>query len=182
MPNWVWEVFIGGALLIAAIVLWPARFCSDSICTQCGAIRYTTEWQFPGQEWTLFQQSSVKATPLSQYVSSSGLAGPHAHVWLFDHGGGNGVRCALGAGEHLLNPVMSSNLVSLLQSAKVYGGQVESQRWLRLALNRDTSSDVLMMAALVPENGFSSEEQYRTWESENSYLVNDVFAKAEKNP
>lgn len=77
---------------------------------------------------------------------------------------------------------MSSKLVSLLQLAKEYGGQRESQRLLQLGLNRDTSIDVLMMAALVPETGISSEEQYRTWVSENSDVVSEAFAKAEKNP
>jgi hypothetical protein len=154
-------------LLIVAVTVHPNPFGYDSYCSVCGAERDTTEWQVQGHQWTICRFSSIHATPLSKYVSSARLVAIHSHVWLFAHGGGNGVRCALGEGDSLRNVVTNSNVVQLLQYAKEYGASDEDQKVLKFALAPDLMRTVTWFAMLVPQNGFSNKEQYRDWASEN---------------
>jgi hypothetical protein len=182
MRNWIWASFIVTVFMVTAVVLWPYRFRYNSFCTKCGAVQYTTEWQFPGSDWTFFSHSTVTATPLSRYLSSSALVSAHQHNWLFGHGGGNGVRCALGSGDRLRTAVNFPETIRFLEVVKKYGGENQSERFLRLALNPDSTDKVLTLAALVPKNGFSNREQYQSWISENIDLVDGTLATTEKNP
>jgi hypothetical protein len=174
--NWIWMVVAGAVLLPMAVVFWPFRFYYDSFCAQCGAEKFTTEWEAAGSgcDWTLFRRSFVRPTPMSQYLSSSGLVGNHPHVWLFAHGDGNGVRCALGGGDALRTAVDSLSMVQLLQSAKKYGGRNECEKLLHLTLDPDTSRSVLTMAALFPTNGFSDKEEYENWMTDNKWVIDEA--------
>lgn len=178
--NWICVIIVWAILLPIAVVLWPFRFSYDSFCTHCGAEQFTTEWQLPGCDWTFFRISSVKATPLSQYVTSSHLAEAGSHDWLFAHGGGNGVRCALGSGDRLRDSVQSANLVRFLQLVREFGGEAESKEFLRLALDPEASWKVSQAGLFLPENGFSTVSDYRSWISENDLEIEKLEAASKK--
>src|SRR5438309_425937 len=112
-PRQIKWFSMGAAFLIlisAAFAFWPFRFYYDSVCSQCGAAKWTTEWQLPYSQTSLYSHSSVQETALSSYLARSGYIGTHSHRWLFGHGGGNGVRCALGDGDSIRQSVTSPNV------------------------------------------------------------------------
>jgi hypothetical protein len=78
-------------LAIVAVVVLAAsaifgRFGFTSVCSQCGAIRDTTEWQIPLTSVTIFSHSSEHASPVSTVLTSSGIIATHQHQWLFCQG------------------------------------------------------------------------------------------------
>ena len=179
--KWCSAALGGLFLMFAAFAFWPCRFYYDSVCSQCGAIRYTTKWQLPQSGHSLFTHSTAETTPLSRYLTSSGLVTAHPHHWLFGHGGGNGVRCALGEGDSIRASVMSLEIARLLEFARQYGEQYESGKFLRLTFDRDISRTVLSLAGSVPTNGFSSREQYRSWISDEGWVIDQALEFAQKS-
>lgn len=176
-----WVIGLGGLLiLVAAFALWPFRFYYDSVCSQCGAIRWTTEWQLPHSEHSFFKRSTVERTVLSSYLTSSGIVGPHSHQWLFGHGGDNGVRCALGPGDGIRTTVMSPAVVRLLAFSRQFGEQSESSNFLRFGLDQDISPAIRSLAASVPTDGFATRDQYRGWFSNQKWLIDDALEVARK--
>src|SRR5262245_10027550 len=110
--------FSGAALLLSAtIALWPCRFYYDSVCAKCGTLRYTTVWQLPysHSDFGFFKSSTESESELSSYLKSSGQVRAHKHDWQFGHGGGNGVRCAIGGGDELRSQVKSKDIPCLLE-------------------------------------------------------------------
>jgi len=167
-------IFGGLLFLTCAAFFWPFCFYSYSICVKCGASRRTREWQLPRSQSSFFSHSSVTGTPLSLYLSST-VVPKHAHLWLFGHGGGNGVRCALGDGDALRSSVSSSNVVAFLECTRRYGQSNEFAKFLTLTFDRDQSRGVLSLAVLMPTNGFSSQEAYRAWILEQSPWMEVIF-------
>ena len=172
-------IMIGAALLLCgAGVFWPFCFSYDSVCSKCGASRYTREWQLPHSQHSLFAHSQIVSTPLSQYLSSSGMVQAHSHQWLFGHGGGNGVRCALGDGDSIRSSVWSHEVTNLLDAARRYGEEGEASKLLRLTFDRDLSRTVRSLASFAPTNGFASREAYRSWISEQAYIIDQGLEMA----
>jgi hypothetical protein len=180
-----WRIAVVGSLLLLLTIFafWPFRFCYDSICSQCGAIQHTTEWQLPHSKYSFYIYSTIEATPLSRYLETSNLIAKHSHSWLFEHGGGNGVRCALGDGDSIRASVMSPEVVRLLELVREYGEQAEREKLLRYALDRNIyiSRSILSLAMSVPANGFSSKAEYKAWISDHSFLIDDALEAAKKN-
>ena len=169
--NWV---PLGIAFAIAAGVaftFWPYRFYSDSFCSICGAYKWTREWQLPHSDAWFFRWSTYSETALNRYLTSSGVVTPHAQRWLFAHGGGNGVRCALGDGDSIRSSVASSEVVRLLEATRVYGGSHEFREYLRLTFDRDHSRKVKMLANSMPTNDFPNKAAYRSWVEEQAIWV-----------
>ena len=168
-------------LLPAVVAFWPFRFGYDSVCSQCGAIRSTAEWHVPYSERYLFTYSVVETTPVSRYLTSSGLVTAHSHHWLFGHGGGNGVRCALGDGDKIRATVMSPKAARFLALTREYGGREDTTKVLRFTFDPDLSPMVLNLADFVPTNGFSGRDQYRSWISDQAWFIEQAVELAKQN-
>jgi hypothetical protein len=168
-------------LLFAAFLFWPFRFDYYSVCSLCGARQYTTEWQLPHSRQTLFDNSTVETTPLSRYLTSSGTVSNHSHAWLFGHGGGNGILCAIGAGDDIRGSVESPEVVRLLVFSKQYGDQGEASKFVRYILDRHMSRTMLRFAITVPTNGFSGREQYHSWIADQAEIIDDALEAAKQD-
>jgi hypothetical protein len=158
-------IFISVALVPLGLLILLGRFGYTSICTTCGAIQNSSEWQIPFTEITYWRSSSVAPTTLSRVVERHHLSLSHAHTWVFAAGGGNGTTCAIGPGRHLCTAVTSQPVANFIDAMARYHGQSEAQRWLSALLNPDRSNYVsgMIRMADVPTNEFDSPLQFETW-------------------
>jgi hypothetical protein len=170
-----WKVGVASLLLAAtSIVIWPFRFSYYSICSECGAIQNTIEWQLPWSRVVLFKYSTVEATPLSSYLTTPGVLAPHTHRWLFGHGGGNGITCAQGDGDLIRGTVTAPEFAQLVELTRQFDDPEQSNRFLRWGFDRDVTRTMRDLAGSIPTNGISSRDQYRAWLSDQSWLIADV--------
>jgi hypothetical protein len=114
---------------VGAFVLGGGFFRWGSVCGVCGAERDSIE------RFWVFRAHRVKPTPLSEFVLREGIQIAHQHNWLFAHGGGAGVKCAIGPGRHLWGIIRDSDFQRFLVAVKKYHGLEESRRWLSIGLD-----------------------------------------------
>jgi len=177
-----WTIAIGSLLVLAAVfACWPFRFSYYSVCSECGAMQDTTEWQLPRSQHSFFRHSAVEPTVLSSYLTSSGIVGPHQHRWLFGHGGGNGVLCALGDGDGIRPTATSAEVVRFLAFSRQFGEQQDNSNFLKFAFDRDMTRTILSLATVVPTNGFESREAFRVWIADQRYLIDDALETAKRD-
>jgi hypothetical protein len=168
-----WVLTATGFVLVLGIAFafWPYRFYYDSFCSQCGAYKWSLEWQLPHSEMWFFRHSRISETALSRYLTSSSTVSRHVHRWLFAHGGGNGIRCALGDGDSIRSSMTSSEVARFLQATRAYGGSDEYRAYLRLTFDRDHSLTIRMLANSIPTNGFQTKAAYHSWIEEQAIWV-----------
>lgn len=128
-----------------------------------------------------FRRSRVDATALSSYLTSSGAVAAHEHQWLFGHGGGNGILCALGPGDSIRAAVTSAKVARLLSVSRQFGGQKQSTEFLRHAFDRAMSRIILCIAERVPSNGFASAKAYQIWFTDQKWLIDDALEMAKQS-
>ncbi len=128
-----------GFIVLASLVAWSGPFGWSSVCDRCGAGRWTQEWQVPRTEIPLFALSTERDTLLSVTLRTNQLVGPHPHNWLFVHGGGNGVRCALGHGGALLQTASHPQMPQLVEALHRYHEWSFRDKVLTNILNYRTS-------------------------------------------
>src|SRR5258705_8395552 len=93
-------------ILVGMSALFGA-FGYSSVCRRCGLERRGTDWQIPLTSISVCKSSSEKPTPVSVTLERNGTVGRHEHDWLFIHGAGNGITCALGSGDYISPTVRS---------------------------------------------------------------------------
>lgn len=162
-----------GAMVMLALSVFLGPFRYATVCTHCGMIRSTTEWQVPFTSITVFRQSTERATPLSTVLMNDGIVAQHDHDWLFCHGGGNGVLCALGRGRHIGSSVESEGVAAMIGTCNTYGELLMRDKILNALFDPDTSSAVKRMAVRFPLNGFSDASSLRDWMDQNR----EIFAE-----
>jgi len=171
-------VVIGFAAFGACAVLGAFRF--SSVCTQCGAIRETTEWQVPLTSITVYRHSSEQATPVSTALVESGIIAQHEHRWLFSQGGGNGIRCAIGEGRHI-RPVVQLDGVAVVISASQKFGELQFRdRLLHALYDPKTSEAVRGLGMNAPTNGFADGSFFRAWMTHESESFDENIAMYQK--
>ena len=140
----VWVAAFLVTLLIGCFA--PARFRYDSFCSVCGMRRASTEWQvgrsvFNGIEsHSLFTSHSLETTPLSAVLFQKGLVSKHEHRWCFAHGDGNGVRCAVGAGDQLRNVAERREVTNFVVTLVDYTDKTTTQKWVERLLDPEGPS------------------------------------------
>jgi hypothetical protein len=177
--RWLWEADspVGNAMrgstarrrkmvvaACAAIALWimlawvngPFRY--GSVCDRCGALRSTTEWRLPFTELTVFVHATESDTPLSRVLMTNGIVSLHAHHWLFGHGSGNGVKCAIGPGRHVSPTASSEDFATLVLMLHRSGEIALRDQVLSGALDPGTSRTVRCLAVDAPPATASAEE------------------------
>ena len=157
-------VGVGIALLLpASLVVCLSPFSYASVCSKCGAIKHTTEWQFRRTSIGIFSQSSTQETPLSLALSSSGIVKNHSHEWLFSQGGGNGVRCALGEGHAIRGSVESEGLAQVLLATERFGEVQFRDRLLQMVFDAQSSEMARGVGITVPTNVLLQAQSFREW-------------------
>jgi hypothetical protein len=174
--------FLGLALLVlvaAALALYGA-FGSISVCGTCGAVQDSTEWQIPFRSVTYWHSTSITQTPLSAVVAKRQLAACPSHNWLFIHGGGNGTLCAIGDGRRVHQAALSPNVAEFVSAVSEYKGQREGQRWLKMALDREASREVLsLVASEIPANGFGDRTTFERWWKQQRNVVDTLLSESD---
>ena len=160
------KIAIGVAvtLLIGAILSY-STFGSLSVCRRCGCKRSTTEFQIPLTPLTYWSTHAIVETEMSRMAQDRELVGVHAHNWVFVHGSGNGVTCALGIGGDVSNNVRLPEVLSFIECTSRYRDQREAAEWLSITLDPDKSRAVYQWLTIeqFPENGFESASDYESW-------------------
>ena len=142
----------------------PFRY--SSVCNRCGAVRQTTERQFPRTHFTFFSRSVERATPVSLSLTTNRVVGSHSHQWIFAEGGGNGVRCALGRADRLRSTVESTRVAQLIETLERYKEPAFRDKVLTNLFDEATSDVVPMLP--IPGGGFSDAVQLHDWITEQS--------------
>ena len=151
-------------MLIAA-GMYYGRFSSTSICTTCGQIEETTEWQVPFLGVTYWRTSSVHQTPLIVVVTRYSLANSPVHTWGYCHGSGNGITCALGNYGQLGMPVQSPEVARFVDAIARYHGRAEARKWIASLLKPASSGNAAgsIIMENVPANGFPDRQSFEQW-------------------
>jgi len=170
--------FISLALLglVAAVFAVYGGFGSISVCGTCGAVQDSTEWQIPFTSVTYWHSTSITQTPLSAVVAKRQLATCSSHNWLFIHGGGNGIMCAIGDGRRVHQAALSSDVAAFVSAVSDYQGQGEAQRWLKVALDTEASRDLVsLLAGDLPEHGFPHRQTFDGWWQQHRDVIDTLL-------
>lgn len=167
------------ALFLICSIFFGA-FGFSSICTRCGAIRDTTDWQIPLTSVTLFRTSSERQTPVSAELLRSNVVVKHDHQWLFISGAGNGVTCAIGEGRHIRPVVQSDGVASILDASERFGEVQFRERLVRLMFDPKTSEVVRGLGFSAPTNGFTDAAEFRSWLGRNRDFFEDMVQMYQK--
>jgi hypothetical protein len=172
--------FLGLALLILAAAAFAVfgAFGSTSVCGTCGVVQDSTEWQVPFTSVTYWHSTSISQTPLSAVVAKRQLATCPSHNWLFIHGGGNGILCAIGDGRHVHQAALSPDVAAFVSAVSEYQGQREGQRWLKMALDPEASREVLsLLASEIPANGFGDRKTFDRWWKQRGDFIDAIVTE-----
>ena len=167
------------AVTVASLSLCFGRFSYSSVCSHCGAEQSTLEGHIPFTPVRLFQYSSLRESPLSRVLLSSGLVQSHRHDWLFNQGGGNGVFCALGPGAHIWPTASSPAVARFVESASRYADRRWMDTIVHAALSPESGQMIRSLAVTVPAGGFSQASDFRAWQEEQSVILEQTFARTE---
>jgi hypothetical protein len=175
-------VVVGVSIAIIALVASAlfGAFGFTSVCSRCGAIQDTTEWQIPLTSITLFRHSSEHASAVSTVLTSSGLVAPHEHQWLFCAGAGNGVTCAIGEGRHITPVVQSDGVAAVIAASHRFGETQFRDRLLRALFDPKTSEAVRGLGMSVPTNGFPDASAFHAWLSQETESFDEMVAMYQK--
>ena len=76
----------------------------------------------------------------------------------------------------------SPGVANFLEAARRYGEKDEAAEFLRFTFDRDMSRTVGILASVVPTNGFSNKEAYRSWISEQAWFIDQALEIANQSP
>ena len=173
---------ICGAGFLFLFVLWTlfASFHFLSVCVRCGAGQNTFQWQVPRTRYTVFSLSWKSATPVSASLARVGIVGNHVDEWIFNHGSGNGVTCAIGGGTSLYPTVHCHGVVTVIEASHRFGETNFCDRVVRLMFDPKTSGVVWQLGRLAPTNGFASDAEFRYWLGQQTEYFEDMVAIYQK--
>ena len=172
----------GGGLLVAS-AFFSGAFRYYSVCRVCGETKTTSEFQVWGLK--VWQTDEKKGSRLSAMTTSKGIVGPHHHDWLFGQGAGNGVKCAIGSGRHIVQSVDSHQLASFVFDAWRFGQPGVATNLLVIALNPKLAHDARSLVPSYPEAGFSTRDEFLAWRNENESnweWRTEILSKEERAP
>jgi hypothetical protein len=178
--KWI-ALIVGGIVLLLAIPLMFGTFSYSSVCTQCGAMRMTSEWKMPVSRRTVYSTSSESQTPVSAVLVRGGVVSQHEHQWKFCSGGGDEILCAIGKGRHIRPAVQSEGVATILDASQRFGEVPFRDRLLQTMFDSKTSEAVYRLGQSVPENGFADAVAFRAWmEGEMEYFDETVRSSQER--
>src|SRR5436309_77765 len=99
--RWVRRIVcVWGTVACLVVTVLFGRFDYVSICQHCGRARRSTEFQVPLTDVPYYWFHRDNDTEFSSRLGH--MVPAHECRWLFGHGGGNGIVCALGNASSLL--------------------------------------------------------------------------------
>ena len=161
------------AVLVALAVWGPFRFSWFSICDQCGSVRNSSYRQLPFVGITYWTSHDVIETPLSRIAA--GFVPPHEHHWLFGHGGGNSVTCALGPAGSMRRFTRDPEIVRFIELTHRFAGSNAAQHYLAYALNPDQCRQFSVWLDLnnIVDSDIDSVAAYEGWLAKASEHIAD---------
>jgi hypothetical protein len=172
---------LGAAIAIMLLfgALLFSTFRSLSVCRQCGSKRSTIEFQVPLSSLTYWSRHNVEETEMSRTARDARLVGDHVHDWVFVHGSGNGIACALGEGGDASTNVRLPEVVSFISCSGRYRERREAAEWLSMALDPVNSRAVCQWLTVeqFPENGFETAADYENWRSRADGSWSEILAQ-----
>lgn len=97
------------------------------------------------------------------------------HQFVFIHGSGNGVRCALGNGDSILTTALSTNIATLIGDLAEYSSAREAISVTTNLFGTKFRPDVLQLQWAMlrdyPQSGFTNAESFRAWWSDRKIDV-----------
>jgi len=166
--------FISIGLLVTGLVAFFCTFGSISVCNVCGATQTETDFQLPFIDVTYWSMKHVESTTLSRTVERLNLCPPHQHEFVFAHGGGNGVMCAIGQGRHFLGACQYDELSAFVADVAKYRSNSVAAEWLTESLDPDRSSRVMYIARSFPLTGFVDQDKFDGWWKENLFDITEM--------
>ena len=151
-------------VLIAEFVVGTGMFFGwTSVCRLCGSERMSQ---------TIFwvPVHSYEDTEVSRFVKAEGLRGEHKHEWLFVHGGGGGVFCAIGNGRLPLDNARYKPIVSFLRTIAQHRDPDESRKWLDRFLDPEQASRARHLVHLSESSELEPDETFDSWYEETCEL------------
>ncbi|MEW6302250.1 MAG: hypothetical protein AB1705_02190 [Verrucomicrobiota bacterium] len=167
-----WPAWILGLAVVFAVVAKPnldvSPFSYLSVCRRCGMTQLSVNWKLPPTDATVFTQKKQRETPLSRVLLTNNLVGAHDHEWIFSHGGGHGVRCALGVGREILPAVDSASFARLIEVLHQQGEIEFRDKVLKAALNPLPGNRMWHLGQDLPVNATTNKTALREWIAERS--------------
>jgi hypothetical protein len=167
-----------GAFLVLTGFVMSGVFASSSICHHCGASQSARRWFIPGTTTCYLHTTSVRATPVSNVLETTGVVAPHEHDWQMAHGSGNGIFCAIGQGRHLSGAVNSENVAAIISAANRFGDTVFRDKIVKALLDPKTSHSVFYLGNRVKTDSFTTRENFHAWLAEESASFSEALAMA----
>lgn len=168
-------------LVVLGMAALFGRFGGVSACHHCGALKYETRWEVPFMcQWCYFYQEHLEETPLSRCLSTDPAIASRPHQWIFIHGGGNGIKCALGSGGPVFSVACDPHMAQEAEASQQYADP-EFHRQLVHAMLCPESAQLMGMAGYeMPEGGITSREAFLAWRKEGQENLAEAFEAAQK--
>jgi hypothetical protein len=170
---------IGAFTILATLATFHAvvdPFSYYSICDRCGAFRRTTDWKLPLTDFTVFTRSTESDTPYSRTLLTNAIVPKHSHNWLFGHGGGHGVRCALGPGHRIRPAADSDQFARLVLMLHYHELTALRDRVVQGALDPDVSRLYFQLCFTLPKEPVSATELQEWFTEQSEYLDEAIIA------
>ena len=152
--------------IVVGIVVGFAKFTSTSVCDRCGARLRAWQYQLPLTSITFREGTTVVPTPMSSVLAAKGIITNCSHHFVFCTGSGNGVKCAIGPGRHILPTALSTNMAALIGNLARYSGQTTARTFATILLQTPPASQGTLETIFsrdFPDAGFKSEGHFRSW-------------------
>ncbi len=159
-------VCLAALFIVVGFVVPFAKFTSTSVCDRCGIRLNAWEFQIPLTSITYRKGESVVPTPMSSMLASKGIITNCSHHFLFCTGSGNGVKCAIGQGRHILPTTLSANIANLIGNLADYSGQTAARTFATNLLQSGSSTKSSLEKIFTrdfPDSGFRDEGRFRSW-------------------
>ncbi len=138
-------------IFLLAVTVWPSRHGWSSVCTRCGAFRWTREYYLGQSRITVYRSHGFLSSPFNDAVVRHGALPTHAHTF---------------AHSTLLKArVSGSRAVSFIDNLIRYTNKATADKWIRRLLDVDIGTAVfeLILGERFPKGGFSTRSEFTTW-------------------
>jgi hypothetical protein len=178
--RWAAIAVFAALAIVATFTFIADAFRYFSVCDRCGALRHTTEMKLPLTEFTVLTRSVESETALSRLLLTNGIVQRHPHRWLFGHGGGHGVKCAIGPGRHIRGAAESENFARFVLTLHTHGLTSIRDRVLHGVFDPDTSHLFQALLSFSPPNEPTTAAELQSWYSEQSKDLDEMVAEFNK--
>lgn len=147
-------VILAGVVLTIAASMAGGFFGSISVCSDCGRTKYNSR-----RYW--ISRARIEETTLSRVHDTLMGGKEHEHHWLFAHGGGGQITCAIGEGRRLFPAVRREDLREALELIRKNRGDEATKLWMRRLLDPKSSRDASYALGVLTSDSRTFEEGYK---------------------